>query len=377
MKTDQSLPRSAQVAGDDALPAYTQAVLKAQLLAAGASGTVYALVMPEGEAALAAVVDGCDRRAMLHDPQALDAARRDRWFALYRAPWTQRQDAMHESYFERWLDWAAPVVSIDAAAFAFRYPTAGASEGIYKLMAEHGAQARSAGNEPSVHIFEGEYEGFAAFAAALAMPLVRHGRDDWAQVPAQLPPHGQFWISQPSAIDGTVWPHFEAFASAMAANAPGVALFPDLTYVGSVARPYRIVLDTPNVPAVVISHSKPFGGYYLRVGGVLARTESASLFGNRWFKNLQSLAWGVEMMDRHDVFALPRRYRPIQETVCAQIAARLGVVGLQPADVTLLATAPVPTEPSPLIQSVLRGGGRDRCVRLCLTPAMAAAIEAD
>ena len=79
---------------NDALLAYTQADLKAQLLAAGASGTVYALVMPEGEAALAAVVDGCDRLTLLDNPQALDAARRERWLAMYRAPWTQHQDAM-------------------------------------------------------------------------------------------------------------------------------------------------------------------------------------------------------------------------------------------------------------------------------------------
>jgi hypothetical protein len=362
---------------NDALLAYTQADLKAQLLAAGASGTVYALVMPEGEAALAAVVDGCDRLTLLDNPQALDAARRERWLAMYRAPWTQHQDAMHEVYFDRWLAWSAPVVAVDAAAFPFRYPTAGASEGIYKLMAEHAAHARANGHGPSVHIFDGEYEGFAAFAAALALPLTRHARDDWADVPARLPRHAQFWISQPSAIDGSVWPHFASFAATMAADAPGVALFPDLTYVGSVARAYRIALDTPNIPAFVISHSKPFGGYYHRVGGVFARAESASLFGNRWFKNLQSLAWGAEMMDRHDVFALPRRYRPIQEAACAEVAGRLGIDGLRPADVTLLGTAPVPARPSPLIGSVLRGGGSDRCVRLCLTPAMAAAIELD
>src|SRR6187431_2677152 len=105
MSADKPLSGLDRVALDNVLPAYTQAPLKAQLLAAGASGTVYALVMPEGEAALAAVVDGCDRRLLLYDPDALDAARRERWFALYRAPWTQRQDSMHERYFDRWLEW--------------------------------------------------------------------------------------------------------------------------------------------------------------------------------------------------------------------------------------------------------------------------------
>jgi len=360
---------------NQALPAYAQADLKAELLGAGASGTIYALVMPESEAALARVVDGCDRNALLGDPAALDAARRTGWFDRYREPWTQKQDALHEEYFERWLDWAAPVVAVDGSAFPFRYPTAGASEGIYKLMAEHAAGVRAAGGEPSVHLFDGEYEGFPAFAAALAIPVIRHRRDDWADIGASMPAGAQFWISQPSAIDGQVWPHFADFVAHMAETAPHAAVIPDLTYVGSVARDYRIPLDFPNVPAFVISHSKPFGGYYLRVGGVFSRRESPSLFGNRWFKNLQSLAWGVEMMARHHVFALPRRYRPVQEAACIQVAERLGIAGLSPADVILLATAPPPAAPSPLIASVLRGEGGDRIIRLCLTPTMTVMID--
>ena len=59
---------------------------------------------------------------------------------------------------------------------------------------------------------------------------------------------------------------------------------PDLTYVGSVAREFRIELAPPNIPAFVISRSKPFGGYYHRVGGVFARREYPSLFGNKWFR---------------------------------------------------------------------------------------------
>ena len=81
---------------NEALPAYAQAALKAELLAAGVSGTIYALVMPETEAALAQVVDGCDRNALLGDPAALNAARRNGWFDRYHEPWTQKQEARHE-----------------------------------------------------------------------------------------------------------------------------------------------------------------------------------------------------------------------------------------------------------------------------------------
>ena len=336
------------------LPDYAGADTKAALLAAGASGTIYSLVMPESEAALLALVD--DRDALL-----------DR----YREPWTQKQDAMHQAYFDAWIAWAAPIVRFDPAAFPFRYPTAGASEGIFKLMAEY--RARS--DRPSIHMFEGEYEGFPAYAEALAIRCVRHDRSDWAAAARAIDRGGLFWISQPSAIDGTVWPHFDAFAALLAAERPDVSLIPDLTYVGSVAREFSVALDSPNIPAFVISHSKPFGGYYHRVGGVFARAECPSLFGNKWFKNLLSLAWGTEMMRRHGVFDLPRKYRGVQEQAANRVGAALGIERLGPADVSIMATADPAQARSDALRTVLRGSARERVVRLCLTPAMTQLIE--
>lgn len=366
-----------------ALPGYTDPALKAALLGAGASGTIYALVMPETESALQAVVDGGDRRALLSagsTDEELDHLRAAHWLDRYREPWTQKQDAMHESYFAAWEAWAAPVVGLAPAAFPLRYPTAGASEGIYKLMAEHLARCTAQGVEPAIHIFEGEYEGFAAYAAALRIPLVRHRRDDWAELAGRLGPGTgvQFWISQPSAIDGAVWPQFEAFAAMLAEYSPAAELIPDLTYVGCVARPFTVALDWPNVPAFVTSQSKPFGGYYQRAGSVFSRRESASLFGNRWFKNLLSLAWAETMMTRHSVFELPRRYRRHQQLAAELVGNRLGIPQLAPSDVMVLATAPAPANESgldPLQRSVLRGSGSDRVLRLCLTPAMSMLVD--
>jgi hypothetical protein len=341
----------------DELPAYTDADIKSALLSAGASGTIYSLVMPESEAALAAVIDD-DREAFL---------------AMYREAWTQKQDAMHQAYFDQWAEWSRPVLELGAKSFPFRYPTAGASEGIFKLMAEYAAEQRT--NTPSIHMFEGDYEGFPAFAASLNLPVVRHPRSEWQEVAAdRVPEHSQFWISQPSAIDGTVWPHFDQFAAALAQARPTAELVPDLTYVGSVARDYRIRLDAPNIESIVFSHSKPFGGYYHRVGGVLARRERPSLFGNRWFKNLLSIAWGTEMMRRHGVQELPQRYRPVQEEAAMRCGQALGIE-LSAADVNLLATARWKANLSPLLVSVGRGCAEERVVRLCVTAAMASLID--
>lgn len=341
------------------LPAYTEAETKAALLAAGASGTIYSLVMPESEAELIAVMDD-DLESFLD---------------MYREAWTQKQDAMHHAYFDQWIDWSKPVLGLEAAAFPFRYPTAGASEGIFKLMAEYAAECRGRRVEPSIHMFEGEYEGFPAFAASLGLPVSRHARSDWREVAVErVPAHAQYWISQPSAIDGMVWSHFEAFAAALHAAQPTAELVPDLTYVGSVAREYRIELTAANINALVISHSKPFGGYYHRVGGVLARRERPSLFGNRWFKNLLSLAWGTEMMRRYGVQELPRRYRPVQEEAARRCGQALGI-NLNAADVSLLATAPWRDDLPPLLKLVGRGCEQERVVRLCVTAAMATLID--
>jgi len=363
------------------LPGYASDATKTALLAVGASGTIYSLVMPESEVALAFVVDGGDRARILETREGrpaaarLDEIRRSQFLSRYHEPWTQKQDAMHEAYFESWLQWSAPVVSVPGDAFPFRYPTAGASEGIFKIIAEHLARCRTSGNEPTVHLFEGEYEGFPAYADALKVRTVRHDRAEWRGVPAAVDPGALFWISQPSAIDGGVWPDFEAFLGAMAEGQPEIPVVPDLTYVGSVPRVFSVELDFPNVPAFVISHSKPMGGYYHRVGGVFARREYPSLFGNKWFKNLQSLAWATEMMSRHDVFALPRKYRPVQEEATRMVAALLGVNGLRPADVLLLATAPASAATTDLLRTVLRGSASQAVVRLCLTPAMTCLID--
>lgn len=356
------------------LPTYTQPEVKAALLKAGACGTIYSLVMPESEQALAYVVDGCERDS-LRGAEELIALRRDNYFGRYHEPWTQKQDAMHDAYFSHWLTWAAPIVSIRPDDYPYRYPTAGASEGIFKIMAEYAAACRASDLTPSIHVFEGEYEGFPAYAASLRLRTVTHRRDDWRDVPGDIEPHAQFWLSQPSAIDGTVWDGFGDFVALMNKALPSVQLIPDLTYVGSVARAFSIDLDCPNIPAFVISHSKPFGGYYHRVGGVFSRREYLSLFGNKWFKNLQSLAWGTEMMTRHGVFDLPRKYRPVQESAIESVARHLKIDGLKPADVLLLGIAKPRGPVSPLLSNVLRGGGSDQVIRLCLTPAMTYLID--
>lgn len=366
--------------------------LNAVLGDAGVSKTIYALVMPETEEILDQVLDGGGRsRLLLREilqaqeegvagaqlaeriAQALDAAR-EPLREMYREAWTQKQDSLHEAFFEAWMEWSRPIVALDSAQFPFMYPTAGASEALRAVINDYGNAARAAGVEPVIHVFDGEYEGFAAFAEAAQIALESHNRSTWQAAVEKIGPHHQFYISQPSAIDGKVWSEFDDFAQGLYRIQPGAALMLDLTYVGCVARPFRVRADYPNISAVFFSLSKPAGTYYHRIGGCLARRSYGGLFGNKWFKNLLALRIGTEFMARFGVHELPRKYQATQHDAIDRVNASLGLA-LAPSDVVLLAIAPPSAHPSDLEGYLTRGSAGEALVRVCLTPTMANLID--
>lgn len=350
------------------LPGYTAEDVRDALLDKGASGTIYALIMPESESALGSIVGA--NRIGVSPSDHLD------FLEMFREPWTRKQDAMHEEYFSRWLDWASPVVEMDGAAFPYRYPTSGSSEGIFKLMSEYAAKMRQSDMTPTIHVFDGEYEGFGAFAASLGIRVERHDRSDWRTISSRIV-EGQFWISQPSSIDGMVWDDFDEFCQMIDKRHHGlVEVVPDLSYVGAVARDYRFSVNHACIRSVCISHSKPFGGYYIRCGGVFSRQERPSLTANIWFKSLIALAWGTEMMRRHGVHDLPRRYRAVQEESTRAIAERLGIDGLKPCDIMVMAKAPVPANlDDHVLSTLVRARNSEPILRICLTPDMTVSID--
>jgi hypothetical protein len=335
---------------------------------AGGSKTVYALVTPETEAAKNFILGNA-----VTGP---DAARR-RHLEQFREAWTGKQFASHEAFIERWIAWAAPVVAIDAPALAWRYPTGGASEALFHVIAAYGNRARGEKFNPEVHIFAGEYEGYKAYAESCGIAVIEHRRADWQAVGRELPATALFCLSQPSAIDGNVWPHANDFLGLIAASADRPRVLLDVTYVGAIAdQPAaRIAADSPAVQDLVFSLSKPFGVYYDRIGGVLCRNAMPSLFGNQWFKNLTSLQLGMALLERHDVFDLPRRYKSVQREAAAQIGRYLGLA-LRPSDVIVLAQADPNATTDRALTAFLRrpAGDGDAALRLCLTPAMAAMI---
>jgi hypothetical protein len=334
---------------------------------AGASKTVYALVTPETEAAKNFILGNA--------VAAPDAARRN-YLGQFRDAWTGKQYASHEVFIERWMAWAAPVVTIDAAGFPWRYPTAGGSEALFHVIAAYGNRARAEHFNPEVHVFAGEYEGYKAYAEACGIAVIEHPRAEWQAVGRTLPENALFCLSQPSAIDGNVWREANEFLALLAtARLPRVLL--DVTYVGAIAEApaARIAADSAAVQALAFSLSKPFGVYYDRIGGVLCRNVMPSLFGNQWFKNLTSLQLGDALLERHDVFDLPRRYKRVQREAAARIGDRLGLT-LSPCDVSVLAQAKTDATTDRELATFLRrpAGDPNASLRLCLTPTMAEMI---
>ncbi len=323
------------------------AALDAKLKAMGASRTVYALVSDEVRSAKA---------ALNADPD---------FPAQFEEAWTGKQDAYHREFFDTWVKWSAPLVDFDRTNFPHFYPTSGASEPLRQLIFEFAVK----GGE-TIHVFEGEYEGYKAYAEAAHLKVVVHKREDWKLVQQESSlvddETGMFCISQPSAIDGNVWNDFNAFVETLGAQ----SIIVDVTYVGAVHQrlpaPFeKFNLNAPSIRNIVFSLSKPFGAYYDRIGGVWCRQESEGLFGNTWFKNLTSIALGTRLMKAYGVFHMPHTYAVTQAMARNEIELKLGF-NLTQSDVYILAYGKAfNTE---MCRYLSRDG---KSVRVCLTPEMA------
>lgn len=302
---------------------------KERLAALGVSTTVYSLIYPETRAVVSELWNG-----QPHD--------------MYEAPWTARQDAMHEDFFATWAAWSGlPEIG---SRLPHAYPTGGSSEAIRDaicLMAADPAR-------PRLVMLDGDYEGYPALAAAYGVEVVRLCRDRWREELAGLTGPVEAFLSNPSSIDGNVWADIDAFIDAF----PGPVNL-DLCYLGCTTQPFAVDLSHDNIQRVFFSLSKVYGVYYHRIGGVWSKTEMPGLWGNRWFKNLFSLHLGTVLMQRFPKDVLPTRYAPHQ----AAVAAAYPHASLVPSDVVLLATAEAGES------RFTRSSG---IARYCLTPGIAA-----
>lgn len=248
------------------------------------SKTVYSLIWPETKFVINDLAN-----AFPHD--------------LYEEPYLKKQDHLHVEFFDTWKNWSKPHVNMPV--FDYFYPTNGSSEAIrdsIQYFAVHHPHS-------TLHVFEGEYEGYEAIASTVNVNVQKHDRDNWEKTFNTLKPGDRFYISQPSSIDGNVWVDFNDWISTMAQHYPEIDIWVDLCYVGCVTHnKYFVDLNYDNVAGVFFSLSKIFGVYYHRIGGVFSKAPMPGLWGNAWFKNIFSIELGKTLMKKYPANFLSSKY---------------------------------------------------------------------
>src|SRR5829696_1031425 len=225
----------------------------------GLSTAVYGLVLPETRE--------MTRRLWAERPEV-----------LYENAYEQSQDLAHVALFERWSNWVSPLVT-GLPDYRHRYATNGSSEAIRESIWSLAKAAHDSGRRACLHVFTGEYEGYAAYARAAGIAVLTHDRATWSDIAFAPDAVHRWYVSQPSATDGNVWSGFLASLRAMAE-------------------------------------------------------------GDKWFKNMFSLYLGASLIDETpSPVMLPAKYRHVQTEACEILSARHGIP-LAPSDVLLLATTP-------------------------------------
>lgn len=319
--------------------------------------TVFSLVYPETEALVRELYQGEDI------------------YIRHRAGYTRVQDEYHNSFRDTYLYWAKPAVK-GLYSFPAFYPSSGSSEAIREVIAQLGSQYL----DPVLHMFEGEYEGYRAYAVEHNVEIKYWPREGYQEGLAKfiwksLSVEGKsligrkhvFFISQPSGIDGMVWEGFKDFIQFAEKSSLEVCV--DLAYVGTVATDYFIELDSPTISTVFISLSKSFGTYGRRIGGVFTREPLGGLYGNMWFKNYDSLYIGEKLLEKYNVYQIPQDYAEKQDGAIRLIKDKWGIEweDIYPCDVILLARVHNASKYG--LENFVRLEESDNAC-ICITPAM-------
>lgn len=260
-------------------------------------------------------------------------------------------DSLHESLIELYTT----VHSTDLpglATFNNRYVTSGGSEGIFHTLA-HIAASRLA---TPLYTYEGEYEGFGAYATNLGRLVTK--------LPFDIDPtrltRGIVYLSNPSARFGNWLPDeiINAWGDA------GHEIILDATYVG-LTKPRVMPVSHPGISTIITSFSKPYGIYYHRIGLTFSRRPVATLEANKWFKNVLSILIAKEALARFPPPYFFNKYHATQLSAAATLSKELSIP-VTSSDVLLLVHTPTASIP---ITSPLHGVfGRGDMLRFCVTP---------
>ena len=261
-------------------------------------------------------------------------------------------DEIHLPIMERIV--AAYAKAVPAlASFKHRYPTSGSSEGLFHLLTRLKVQGVEA-----INVLDGEYEGYGAQAHNLGMKVNIRSLDDPGEP-------GIWFFSNPSARDGNLLPQG---AIGELCDCGHLAVL-DLAYAGATA-PHVYDVSHPNILAVVLSFSKPYGVFRFRIGGfTFSRDEMPTLYGNKWFKDTLRLCQALKLAEDIGPELLHRRYQPVQQRVIRDLEEEFGL-GILASDALLIGHLPLQAargleaKQRALVEPYRRG----RRYRFCLTP---------
>lgn len=318
----------------------------------GISKTVYSVCYPQTQSVCESFWK--NKLPLLHD-------------SLYKNTWSKAQDKMGYDLVKTYFNTLSPWVKINLEDFGFFYPSAGSSEAIreqivilinkgYKILTVHG-----------------EYEGYNAISSALGSPCVtlvgdRTSADYLENIKKQIKkinyPKLAFFISCPSSVDGMYYCPNEIFALMHSLQ---VEVFVDIAYAGASHMPNQLNLTHPAVEGVFFSLSKIFGVYYHRIGGMISKKQNSLLWGNNWFKNLQSIYLGIELLENVD---LPQLHNILKQKQAQAIQSfckdyKLPTECVRASSVFLLATVPTNMTPPALKEFLYRADLKD--TRVCLS----------
>jgi len=264
-------------------------------------------------------------------------------------------DMIHDPLIELLAHLYEPVVPA-LKEFSFRYVTSGSSEGLFKYLID----LKHSQGIDTIYTLLGEYEGYREYGKTLGIQTIEF--DPLRDNLCNLKP-GVWFVSNPSARDGNIIP--DSFIQGLCERGNKVVL--DLAYVGS-TNPRIFDVSHPNVVAVLLSMSKPYGVFWERVGFTFSREPIQSLYANKWFKSIRSLVLGVTLVDKVSTLDLYTTYKPVQSQIIDFIRSEFGVE-LACSDVLLLGHNPSYIVDQKKDQrALLADYKRGNAYRVCLTP---------
>lgn len=275
---------------------------------------------------------------------------------LFDETWTKKQDNLHQEYLSLWKQAQTGKIS-GIENLKFGYPTNGSSEAIFMQLTYLNSKGKR------LVVFNEEYEGYSMFAKNINMPLIFVERDniDWEAI---NPSSDIFFISQPSSIDGNIWDDFDNFMQST--ESKGISVYVDLAYV-ALFEHEAIKLDYKNIDGIFFSLSKFFGVYYHRIGGTFLKEENPLLWPMLWFKNLNSIGYGQELLKKKIAGAFVDDFnnaKDMQVQICNEMSKQLNLK-IIPSNVPMIATIEY-DESIDWLKGLMRSEKSKR-VRICIS----------